>query len=153
MVCMTWGTITKDKTCFSLHIGTWLLFKNTFENLLTCHLSLLLCFVSQQVIWQASSPSCCRTQRRCRGSQSSASGWSYLPGPSPCLDSLTTSNNTSIKAVSHHITNTSSNVMISDYLNNVSMASIVPKHWFSITGHFCTQSDTSIPTNETVSTI
>lgn len=72
--------------------------------------------VSLQEIWPASIHSCWRTLRRCRASQSSASGWSYSPGPSPCPASMTTNNTTCLKAPPHreHILRpyNSSNVII-----------------------------------------
>lgn len=95
---------------------------------------------SQQETWPVSSPSCWRTQRQCRASQSYASGWSYSPGPSPCRDSLTTNNHTCTRAVSpsHHgqtlnpsVLQSSSNIVVPFFFlffNNVAMeTSIVSK--------------------------
>lgn len=87
-------------TVLMLHLFILTNFQPTSQPVnLSCKLAAFLCLLTGNLA------SCCRTQRRCGMWQSSASGWSYLPGPSPCPDSLTANNNRRQRHCSHFYNN------------------------------------------------
>lgn len=108
---------------------------------LCCNSSIL-----SQETWPASSPSCCRIPRLCHASQSSASGWSYLPGPSPCPDSLTISNHQPKKnqrtasPPTHpgcNLHDSSGVITVFEGLNSLSMVTSTVSKWMRLTSVIC----------------